>query len=77
MWSTSNCCVFKCIFLLFSLLNFLLNLKEKIYKFFKMVKFLNGKQNFNLKFVDYSQSSKCRNRRDSSVSYASASCILD
>jgi predicted class III extradiol MEMO1 family dioxygenase len=42
-----------------------------------MVKFLNGKQNFNLKFVDYSQSSKCRNRRDSSVSYASASCILD
>jgi AmmeMemoRadiSam system protein B len=31
----------------------------------------------NLKFVDYSQSSKCKNRRDSSVSYASASLILN
>ena len=42
---------------------------------FQLVKYLNGKTNYDLKFVRYSQSSKCKNRRDSSVSYASASCI--
>lgn len=40
-----------------------------------IIKNLNAKQDFKLKFVDYSQSSKCKNRRDSSVSYASASMI--
>lgn len=31
-----------------------------------------GREHFNIKFVHYEQSSKCRNARDSSVSYASA-----
>ena len=30
----------------------------------------------SLKFVQYAQSSKCRNMRDSSVSYASASLVI-
>lgn len=50
--------------------------RHPIAVFLNLVKFLNGKNKYGLKFVDYSQSSKCRNRRDSSVSYASASCVL-
>lgn len=42
-----------------------------------IVKYLRNKKhsNFSLKFVDYSQSSKCKRKQDSSVSYASASLI--
>lgn len=32
---------------------------------------------FSLKFVQYAQSSKCHNKKDSSVSYASASLIIN
>jgi len=50
--------------------------RHPISVFLNMVKSLNGKQNYDLKFLHYSQSSKCRNRRDSSVSYASCSCVV-
>lgn len=40
-----------------------------------LVSYLKGKQNYDLKFTHYSQSSKCKNKRDSSVSYASASLV--
>lgn len=46
-----------------------------IFLLFKLIKSLNSKSNFSLKFVDYSQSSRCKTRRDSSVSYASASLV--
>lgn len=36
----------------------------------------NGTQSCDLRFTDYSQSSRCRRKRDSSVSYASASLVL-
>lgn len=41
-----------------------------------LLKSLNRNSDFSLKFIDYSQSSKCKNRRDSSVSYASASLVI-
>jgi len=44
--------------------------------FLNLIKSLNPKPNMSLKFVDYSQSNKCKNRRDSSVSYASATLVL-
>lgn len=38
---------------------------------------LNGSPGCDLRFTHYSQSSKCKRKRDSSVSYASASLVLN
>ncbi|CAF0758201.1 unnamed protein product [Brachionus calyciflorus] len=43
--------------------------------FLHLINSLENKNNYNMKFVDYSQSSKCKTRRDSSVSYASATLV--
>jgi len=38
---------------------------------------LNSNLDFKLKFINYAQSSKCMNQKDSSVSYASASLVIN
>jgi len=39
-------------------------------------KIINGKK-ISMKFVNYAQSSQCRSFNDSSVSYASASLVIE
>jgi predicted class III extradiol MEMO1 family dioxygenase len=45
-------------------------------RLFQIIDSLKGSPACELRFTHYAQSSRCKRSRDSSVSYASASCVL-
>lgn len=86
MWPTSNWCfiaginiihadicikILKCLILLNNIV-YILSLQA-----IHSLKGNTNGQRMNLKFLKYAQSSQCNNMNDSSVSYASASLVLE